>query len=84
MEEAAVGLVLYQRRGCHLCEDMERELLRLAEGGTIRLTSVDVDSDPGLRARYGDRVPVLEGGGGDEICHYFLDRERLDRYLRAL
>jgi hypothetical protein len=69
-----VTLILYTRLGCCLCEGLEerlRELLppgegeRLAEADArgplegIRLRTVDVDSDPALRARYGLSVPVL-------------------------
>ncbi|MCP2013872.1 glutaredoxin [Deinococcus sp. HSC-46F16] len=51
-------LTLYTRRGCHLCEQAE-ERLRLLD---FAYTPVDVDSDPALRARYGDDVPVLSAG----------------------
>ena len=36
---------------------------------------MDVDDDPLLEARFGDRVPVLLQGGvdGRELCHYTLD-----------
>ena len=37
---------------------------------------VDVDADPELEARYDLLVPVLTMNGG-EICHHFLDREKL-------
>ncbi len=37
---------------------------------------VDVDADPELEARYDLLVPVLTVNG-NEICHYFLDREKL-------
>ncbi|WP_104990268.1 glutaredoxin family protein [Deinococcus sp. NW-56] len=51
-------LTLYTRRGCHLCEQAE-ERLRLLD---FAYTPVDVDTDPALRARYGDDVPVLAAG----------------------
>jgi hypothetical protein len=44
---------------------------------------VDVDSDDELRSRYGERVPVLLAGG-DEICHYHLDRAALDAYFAKI
>ena len=74
-------LVLYQRSGCHLCEDMLRELEQLRSERAVSLTLVDVDTRPELRSRYGDRVPVLEDAQGREICHLFLDPERLQRYM---
>jgi hypothetical protein len=79
----AVELVLYQRRGCHLCEDLERELRRIGGRWELSLTAVDVDKDPELRARYGDRVPVLETAAGEALCQYFLDEDRLYRYLES-
>ena len=41
---------------------------------------VDVDQHPTLEMEWGDKVPVLLDGG-TEICHYFLDSERLVRHL---
>jgi hypothetical protein len=43
---------------------------------------VDVDADPELAQRYGPRVPVL-AAGDTEICHYFLDEQRLLEFLRT-
>jgi thioredoxin reductase (NADPH) len=33
---------------------------------------IDVDEDPVLQSRYGERVPVLVADG-KEVCHYHLD-----------
>lgn len=43
---------------------------------------VDVDSDPLLEDKYGERVPVLLAGER-EICHYHLDSTALNAYLRG-
>ena len=43
---------------------------------------VDVDADPALESRYDLLVPVLTVNG-DEICHHFLDREKLAQALTA-
>ena len=77
---AKAGLTLYSRPGCHLCEEMLAELQAWISDGRIALSIVDVDSAQPLAQRYGERVPVLEGNG-EEICHYFLDPDRLNRYL---
>jgi thioredoxin reductase (NADPH) len=45
-------------------------------------TSVDIDAEPGLRARYDTRVPVL-ACGETEICYYFLDEAGLRAFLQA-
>jgi glutaredoxin len=52
-------IVLYSRRGCHLCERAEDVLLFHRPGSKI----VDVDAAADLTARYGLRVPVVEIDG---------------------
>lgn len=44
---------------------------------------VDVDGDPALEARWGDKVPVLLDGE-IEICHYHLDARALDARLSRM
>ncbi|PZP63838.1 MAG: thioredoxin family protein [Azospira oryzae] len=78
-----VVLTLYRRAYCHLCEDMERALAALALERRFKVTVVDVDADPALEHRYGERVPVLVGGGR-ELCCYRLDLEALDAYLAEI
>ncbi len=73
-------LILYVRRDCHLCAEMHRELMDLEARLSLTVELVDIDSDPVLAARYGHKVPVLVGGG-EEICHYFLDEPQLAEYL---
>jgi thioredoxin reductase (NADPH) len=75
-----VGLTLYSRTGCHLCEDMEVALTELQKELAFRLERIDVDSDPGLADAYGTLVPVLKDGD-TEICHYFLDPQALREHL---
>ncbi len=70
-------LTLYGRAYCHLCEEMA---LALRARG-VAFDEVDVDSDPGLEARWGELVPVLAGVDGREICHYRLDPAALERAL---
>jgi glutaredoxin len=58
---APVPVVLYTRRDCPLCEEAKRELARARTPLAVR--EVDVDGDEGLRAAYGERVPVIEIDG---------------------
>jgi glutaredoxin len=69
-------LVLYSRAYCHLCDDMVAALTALQPQHGFSMDVVDVDADPELEARYDLLVPVLTVNG-NEICHYFLDREKL-------
>lgn len=73
-------LVLYSRDYCHLCHDMIEALRPLQQARGFRLRVVEVDDDPELERRYGEKVPVLEGAG-EEICHYLLDPAAVDAFL---
>jgi hypothetical protein len=75
-------LTVYSRYGCHLCTDMLQALTRLQPVLDFEVTVVDVDDDPQLAARYGDRVPVLLAGDRELCCH-FLDEGGLREYYRG-
>lgn len=85
MAEAAAGvaLTLYSRTCCHLCEDMAAALEPLRREFGFRVERVEVDRDPALDARYGERVPVL-AHGDSELCHYLLDASRVRAYLARI
>ena len=76
-------LTLYGRGYCHLCEDMETALLALRGEFNFELEVIDVDSSPSHEAQFGERIPVL-AHGDTELCHYFLDRPAVRRYLSTL
>ena len=52
-------VVLYTRRGCHLCE-IAHQLLRDCGADPI---CVDIDADASLRERFNECVPVVEIDG---------------------
>lgn len=54
-----IRLTLLSRPGCHLCEEMRREVEGLLGDLPHEWEVVDVDSDPELARRYGDSIPVL-------------------------
>jgi glutaredoxin len=56
-------VVLYTRRGCHLCDEALAVLKR--HGLAPRL--VDIDADPALRDRYNECVPVVEVDGKERF-----------------
>jgi hypothetical protein len=49
--------MLFTRQGCCLCEGLLERLQALQPAPTLQL--VDIDGDPALQARYGERVPLL-------------------------
>lgn len=83
-----VELTLYGRSYCHLCDDMKLALKPFQQDFQFVLHEVDVDSDPELENRLGEWVPALFTGrpedGGQELCHYFLDSERVRSWLDAV
>ncbi|MBL8201952.1 MAG: glutaredoxin family protein [Chromatiales bacterium] len=76
-----LDLVVYSRRGCHLCELMLEELVPLCrDRATIRV--VDVDSRHDWQAAYGNRIPVL-CHGDQEVSVARLDRDAVLAVLGA-
>jgi hypothetical protein len=62
---ATRSVVLYERAGCHLCEQVGVLLdAMLGEGAYKR---VDIDTDDALIVRYGFRVPVVSVDGIDRL-----------------
>ena len=74
-------LTVYERAGCHLCDDMVSTLSEWKAEFEFEIERVDVDTSPELAARYGAKVPVLMHGSF-EVCHFFLDLNALRRALR--
>jgi Glutaredoxin-like domain (DUF836). len=58
-------LVLYERAGCHLCD--EARVLLDQMFGPDAYARVDIDADDALVLRYGFRVPVLALDGIDRL-----------------
>ncbi len=58
-------------------------LRALQAAARFELEVVDVDHDPAIEARFGERVPVLVGAGA-ELCHYCLDLAKVNEYLSKI
>lgn len=81
MTEVALTFTLYSRDGCHLCEDMIRELSALQCKHPFTVQVIDIDTNADLYARYNRKVPVL-AHGELELTYYFLDEEIFLEYLK--
>ena len=67
------------RPECSLCEQLLTELGEvLSPADAARVAIVDVDSDPELARKYGQRIPVVLADG-EFVCAYHLDAERVRR-----
>ncbi|MEW6164370.1 MAG: glutaredoxin family protein [Pseudomonadota bacterium] len=73
-------MTLYGRSYCHLCDDMLAALEALRGEYDFTVEVVDIDAHPALSERYDQLVPVL-ALGETEICHYFLDVEKVREVL---
>jgi len=60
---AHLQVILYTRRGCHLCETAQDQIERARRREGFALQTIDVDTDPQLVALYGEQVPVITVNG---------------------
>ncbi len=58
-------IVLYERDGCHLCE--EARVLLDTMLGPDRYRRVDIDTDDDLLVAYAYRIPVVAVAGVDRL-----------------
>jgi glutaredoxin len=68
------------RVGCHLCDDARGVVSQVAAETGTPVEERDVDTDPGLRAEYGDWVPVVLIDG-KQHGFFRIDEDRLRRAL---
>ncbi|RMI30856.1 glutaredoxin family protein [Nocardia stercoris] len=80
MTEPTPDVTLLTRAGCHLCAVALEQLTAICADYGIVPGCVDVDAaaatDPGLRAEFGDRVPVVLVDGR-EHSYFEVDEPRL-------
>jgi glutaredoxin len=58
-------VTLYSRPGCHLCEQAERVLRRIAARSGFAVEVVDIEANDSLLKRYMLEIPVLAIDGVD-------------------
>jgi glutaredoxin len=78
MEQREV--IVYSRKGCHLCEIVKESLAKLHKRGGFDWREVDVDSDAELRHLYNDQVPVVFINGRKAFKYHMDEQE----FLRKL
>ena len=69
-------LTLYGKAGCHLCEEAREVVEAVAAERPLEVEEVDVSLDPGLNARYGERIPVI-AIDGEEVFELGVSEEEL-------
>ena len=75
-------VIVYSRKGCHLCEIVKESLVKLHKRGGFQWREVDVDSDVELRRQYNDQVPVVFINGR-KVFKYHMDEQEFLRRLAS-
>lgn len=77
---ASREVVVYSRKGCHLCEIVKESLSKLERRGGFHWREVDVDSNDDLCRQFTDEVPVVFIDGHKAFKYHMDERE----FLRKL
>jgi glutaredoxin len=74
------SVIVYSRKGCHLCEVVKESLAKLSRRGGFIWQEVDVDTDLELRRQFNDEVPVVFIDGRKAFKYHMNEQE----FLRKL
>jgi glutaredoxin len=76
------NVIVYSRKGCHLCEVVKESLSKLSRRGSFTWQEVDVDADAELRRQFNDEVPVVFIDGR-KAFKYRMDEQEFLRRLAS-
>jgi glutaredoxin len=76
-------VILYSRKGCHLCEVVKESLEGLTHRAQFTWREVDIDQDEDLRQKYNDEVPVVFINGR-KAFKYGMDEEEFLKKLARI
>ena len=63
MDKKPLEIVLYGRKNCKLCDDVEQNIRNLGELYVLNLQVVDIEKDPKLHETYMLVIPAVEIDG---------------------
>ena len=72
-------VIVYSRKGCHLCAIVKETLAKLERRGGFTWQEVDVDSNEALRRQFTDEVPVVFIDGKKAFKYRMAERDFLRR-----
>lgn len=75
-------VVVYSRKGCHLCEVVKESLSKLSRRGGFTWREIDVDTNVDLRREFNDEVPVVFIDGR-KAFKYRMDEQEFLRKLAS-
>jgi glutaredoxin len=76
---AAHQVIVYSRKGCHLCQIVKETLSKLERRGGFTWREIDVDSDDVLRRQFTDEVPVVFINGKKAFKYRMAEKDFLRR-----
>jgi glutaredoxin len=75
-------VVLYSRRGCHLCDVARLAIEQVRARHAFDLEEIDIDAADHLIRDYGLRVPVV-AVDGEDVFEIDVDPRRLTALVRS-
>ncbi len=78
-----MNIQLLGTAGCHLCDDAEKIVRRVAPGLGFKINKVDIASSDALVEQYGMTIPVLRCDSGQELFWPF-DEEQVFAWSKSL
>jgi glutaredoxin len=76
-------LILYTKPGCHLCDEMKRQIQRAGCAERYALEEVNIETDSDLLARYRFEIPVLLIDGVEAFRHRLHSEEFRARLIEG-
>jgi len=77
-----IKLVVYTRRDCPLCREMEIVIDEVIPRFSAQLSRIEIDGNPDLEAQFGTEVPVLFVNGRKAFKYRCTSRELRNRLQR--
>lgn len=75
------SVVVYSRKGCHLCEVVKESLAKLERRGGFTWHEIDVDSNVELQRQFTDEVPVVFIDGRKAFKYHMSEQEFLRKLM---
>ena len=75
-------MVLYSKPGCHLCEDMHRQVQEALHGTGVAVAERNITMDLDMFVRYQHDIPIL-AIDGREVARHRITEQALVSALRV-
>lgn len=73
-------VIVFSRQGCHLCDMVKETLAATQDAAEFQWREVDIDTDPELREKFNEEVPVVFIDGR-KAFKFHMDRKQFLRVV---